>query len=55
MKALSVRQPWAWLIVNNYKPYENRTWSTKVRGPILIHASNAFDKAGYTWVRANYP
>lgn len=36
--ALSVRQPWAWLIVNGYKPIENRTWHTHMRGPILIHA-----------------
>lgn len=26
MKALSVRQPWAWLIVNGYKDVENRNW-----------------------------
>ena len=39
MKALSIRQPWAWLIVNGYKDIENRTWPTKVRGDILIHAS----------------
>ena len=55
MKALSIRQPWAWLIVNGYKPVENRTWNTKVRGLILIHASKGFDKAGYAWVRDNFP
>ena len=38
MKALSVRQPWAWLIVNGYKNIENRTWRTHYRGPLLIHA-----------------
>ena len=26
MKALSIKQPWAWLIVNGYKNVENRTW-----------------------------
>jgi hypothetical protein len=26
-RALSVRQPWAWLIVNGFKPFENRDWS----------------------------
>lgn len=41
MKALSIRQPWAWLIVNGYKDIENRTWNTKHRGPVLIHASAA--------------
>lgn len=38
MKCLSVCQPWAWLIVNGYKSIENRTWATKHRGPLLIHA-----------------
>ncbi|EPD3811105.1 ASCH domain-containing protein [Cronobacter dublinensis] len=40
MKALSIRQPWAWLIANGYKDIENRSWNTKYRGPILIHASS---------------
>lgn len=39
LKALSVRQPWAWLIVNGYKDIENRSWRTHYRGPLLIHAS----------------
>ena len=39
MKALSIRQPWAWLIVNGHKDIENRTWATSYRGPLLIHAS----------------
>src|SRR5438045_8559495 len=38
MKALSIRQPWAWLIVNGHKPVENRSWSTKYTGKLLIHA-----------------
>ncbi len=37
---LSIRQPWAWLIVNGYKDIENREWCTKVRGNILVHASS---------------
>lgn len=41
MKALSIRQPWAWLIVNGFKDIENRSWRTKYRGPVLIHASAA--------------
>ena len=55
MKALSIRQPWAHLITHGLKPVENRTWSTKVRGEILIHASKGFDRAGYEWVRENFP
>src|SRR5438552_907079 len=38
MKCLSLRQPWAWLLVNGHKDIENRTWKTKHRGPLLIHA-----------------
>ncbi len=46
MKALSVRQPWAWLIIHGFKDIENRTWKTNYRGPILIHASKTFEGAG---------
>jgi hypothetical protein len=38
MRALSVLQPWAWLIVNGYKDVENRTWKLDYRGPLVIHA-----------------
>lgn len=38
MKALSIRQPWAYLIVAGIKPIENRTWLTHHRGPLAIHA-----------------
>jgi len=41
LKALSIRQPWAWLIVNGYKDIENRVWSANVRGPVLIHAGQS--------------
>lgn len=46
MKALSIRQPWAWLIAGGYKDVENRRWRTLYRGPLLIHASS-FSRAGY--------
>lgn len=55
MKCLSVRQPWAWLLVNGYKDCENRTWTTRHRGPLLIHAGKAFDDAGYAWVAYTFP
>lgn len=38
MKVLSVRQPWASLIMS-IKDIENRTWKTNYRGRILIHSS----------------
>lgn len=55
MKALSIKQPWAWLIVNGYKIHENRTWNTKYRGEILIHAGNKTDVEGQRWVNENFP
>ena len=39
MKCLSVRQPWAWLIIHGGKDVENRTWRTRYTGPLLIHAA----------------
>ena len=47
MKALSIQQPWAWLIVNGLKEIENRIWYTKYRGKFYIHASKTFDIEGY--------
>lgn len=41
--ALSIMQPWAWLIVNGHKDIENRDWSTKFRGPVAIHAGKKVD------------
>lgn len=38
-RALSIRQPWAWLVANGWKDIENRDWKTQFRGPVLIHAS----------------
>ena len=51
MKAISINQPWAWLIVNGYKDIENRSWATKVRGEVLIHASKKIDEnfCYFTW------
>lgn len=49
MKALSIMQPWAWLIVNGHKAIENRSWRCHYRGPILIHAGKKVD----SWARAD--
>lgn len=43
MKALSIKQPWAWLIVNGFKDIENRNWKSnnpgqRFRGEVLIHS-----------------
>lgn len=68
MKALSVWQPWAWLLVNinpktgqAWKPVENRKWwklpgmKECHKGPLAIHASKTFDKDAYEWVKATFP
>ncbi len=44
MKALSLLQPWASLVVTGPKTMETRGWSTLHRGLLLIHASQG--KAG---------
>lgn len=44
LPVLSIRQPWAWLIVNGYKDIENRTWITHFRGRFLIHAGKKWDE-----------
>lgn len=51
MIALSIRQPWAWMILNAGKDIENRTWSTKFRGRILIHAAKGLTRQewGAAW------
>lgn len=55
MKALSILQPWAWLIVHGPKDVENRTWSTPFRGEFLVHAGKGFDRKGYDFVRQTRP
>jgi len=37
--ALTICQPYAWLIIKGIKPVENRTWATTYRGPLFIHAA----------------
>ena len=44
MKALTIRQHWASLIINGYKKYEFRSWKTNYRGKILIHSAIQIEK-----------
>lgn len=39
MKALTLWQPWASLVAVGAKQWETRSWSTKYRGPLMIHAA----------------
>lgn len=45
VRALSVRQPWAALILDGAKTVENRTWPTRWRGTLAIHAGARPDPA----------
>jgi ASCH domain len=49
-KALSVRQPWAWAIVQGLKTVENRTNRTSYRGRLLIHAGLKGDLRGWQFL-----
>ena len=44
MQALTLRQPWACLVVAGIKDVENRTWRTNHRGRLVIHAGSAIDR-----------
>lgn len=49
--AISVRQPWAWLIAHGFKDVENRVWRTRYQGPLLIHAGKEMTQAEYSDVQ----
>ena len=69
--ALSIRQPWAWLITRpdvtdpwergqmylngQLKCVENRTWATGVRGEIFIHAAKTLDTTSVDYVLQRWP
>lgn len=41
MKVLTIKQPYASLIAHGFKKYEFRTWKTKYRGELYIHAGKS--------------
>lgn len=43
MKALTIQQPYATLLLQKDKKYETRSWTTKYRGPVAIHAAKAWN------------
>ncbi len=66
MKALSIKQPWAHLILGIAPPInlsgftmpkdvENRTWDTKYRGDILVHAGKKFDQDALEYLYGEPP
>ncbi len=46
VKCISIKQPWATLIIQYGKIVENRTRGTRYRGDLLIHASLSYDHEG---------
>lgn len=42
MKAITIKNPWAYLICSGFKNIENRNWNTHYRGKILIHAGKSW-------------
>lgn len=58
LKCLSIRPAWAWTIIHlqarRWKDVENRSWTTKHLGPLLIHASKGLtrEEYGYACERA---
>ncbi|MFI6317299.1 ASCH domain-containing protein [Nonomuraea sp. NPDC050556] len=49
VKAITIKQPWAALIIAGIKDTENRSWETRYRGELLIHAGQKEDARG--WAR----
>lgn len=60
MKALTLHQPWASLVALGVKTIETRSWSTKYRGQLVIHAGRSLppylpwldgrgDRTGENW------
>jgi hypothetical protein len=47
MKALSIRQPWAWAVAHAGKDVENRNWHMRHRGPLALHAAKNMTRARY--------
>lgn len=47
MKVISIIQPWATLIMLGEKKFETRSWATKYRGELGIHASKKVDKEAF--------
>ncbi len=58
MKVITIKQPFATLIAEGLKEYEFRTWKTKYRGDILIHAGKGIDRKAmkrYEHLNLDYP
>lgn len=50
MRAITLWQPWASLVIGGYKKFETRSWYTRYRGPLAIHAA----KQEPSWIKVVY-
>ena len=55
MKVLTIKQPWATLIMQGDKKFEFRSWQTKYRGELLIHAGKSIDKVAMERLKKYIP
>ena len=54
LRSLSIAQPWAECIISKGKNIENRSWDTRIRGYIAIHASGAYTPIRFESCHNNY-
>lgn len=55
LKVLSVQQPYSYLLAHGIKDVENRNWTTRYRGLVLIHAGKKVDPGCFDGERAYSP
>jgi hypothetical protein len=55
VRVLTIRQPWATASAHGPKRVENRTWSTRYRGPLLIHAAARADRHAADFFAGEWP
>ena len=55
MKAITIKQPWATLIMSGVKRFEFRSWKTNFRGDVLIHAGKGLDKEAVVRLKKYLP
>src|SRR5687767_13336695 len=55
LRALSIRQPWATLLVYGLKTVEVRRWPTARRGRVLVHAGREPDRRDEVWALVPAP
>lgn len=48
LMCLSIRNPWAHLVMSGMKKVENRSWSSAYRGRLVIHAGTKLDVASWS-------